>query len=165
MISKLFWLSKAAAGNHPEAQFQLGCIYHEEANACILHSTTKHQEYLKKVLEWITKSASQNFPQAQYNLGILYYQGLVGLVDRDERKAMESYTSQIERAESTIKEANEWFAKVTTQGLHVTEAEKTKCPIPFPCSLEPMVITNDDAISASAGEKESTRDGHAPKLN
>lgn len=57
---------KAAAYNHPKAQYNIGALYAEGRGV---------ERDLLKCAEWLTKAALQGEATAQFNLGNMYYLG------------------------------------------------------------------------------------------
>lgn len=74
--SALFWYERAAAKNHPVAQYNLAALYAEGRGV---------ERDLKKCAEWLTKSANQGLAASQFNLGNMYYLGKG--VEKDWEKA------------------------------------------------------------------------------
>lgn len=62
----LHWITRAAEGGEPAAQFYLGRVYHTGNGVPHDH---------RRALEWYALAARRGHPQAQYQLGLMYDAG------------------------------------------------------------------------------------------
>jgi hypothetical protein len=82
------WFERAAAMNHPGAQFRLGTMFNEGAGVT--------QNYVR-AREWYERAALQDHAEAQANLGVLFYFGT--------------------GAPQDFRMAKYWYEKAAEQGL------------------------------------------------
>lgn len=84
------YLDKAAALNHPEAQYNLAVMYQKGDGV---------QQNMDLAFKWFKEGAERGSARAQYNLGMMYYEGIV--IEKDEQKA------------------KSWWEKAAAQNLEV----------------------------------------------
>lgn len=94
VIKKL--LEQAASLDHPNAQYNLGVIYHKGDGV---------EQNINRAFFWYEKAAKANLAIAQYNLGMLYYEGVA--VEKSEEKALEYWKKAAEQGlDAAIKLVN-----------------------------------------------------------